>query len=119
MSPERFRTWVSTVLIAGVSASAVLIAIGFVTGLAFGWTGSLVGAPGASGAASDFSSVGAGLVALRPVAIAQAGLLVLIATPVFRVAVSLLAFALERDRLYTMITAAVLTLLLLSLFVVR
>ena len=119
MTAERFRTWVSTVLIVGVSISAALIAIGFVTGLAFGWTGSLVGGAGASGDTTDFTSVGAGLLALRPIAIAQAGLLVLVATPVFRVAVSLAAFALERDRLYAAITAAVLALLLLSLFVVR
>jgi hypothetical protein len=29
MPPERFRTWVSTVLVVGVSISAALIAIGF------------------------------------------------------------------------------------------
>ena len=56
---------------------------------------------------------------MRPIAIAQAGLLVLVATPVVRVGVSLVAFALERDRLYAAITAAVLGLLLVSLFAVR
>ena len=119
MTAARFRAWVSTVLIVGVSASAALIALGFVTGLAFGWTGSLTGSSGTTGDPTDFSGLGPGLVALRPIAIAQAGLLLLVATPVFRVAVSLVAFALERDRLYVAITAAVLALLLLSLFVVR
>jgi Protein of unknown function (DUF1634) len=68
---------------------------------------------------TDFSGVLAGIGALRPIAIAQAGLLVLVATPVSRVAVSLVAFLLERDRLYAAITAAVLGLLLFSLLVVR
>jgi uncharacterized membrane protein len=48
-------------------------------------------------------------------AIIVAGLVLLIATPVVRVAVSVLAFALEGDRRYTIITTIVLLLLLLSL----
>jgi uncharacterized membrane protein len=47
--------------------------------------------------------------------IIQLGLLLLIATPVARVAFSLLAFLRERDRAYALITAFVLVLLLLSL----
>ena len=42
------------------------------------------------------------------------GLLLLIATPILRVAVSLLGFALQRDRAYTMISAVVLLVLLIS-----
>lgn len=45
----------------------------------------------------------------------QLGLLVLIGTPVARVALSAYAFARERDRLYSGIALAVLTLLLYSL----
>ena len=45
----------------------------------------------------------------------QAGLLVLIATPVARVAFSLVGFALERDRIYVVVTAMVLGILLYSL----
>jgi len=47
-------------------------------------------------------------------AIVMLGLLLLVATPVARVAFSILAFAIERDRLYVAITAGVLTLLLVS-----
>ena len=43
-----------------------------------------------------------------------AGLLLLILTPVVRVAVSILAFRAQRDRTYVLITSAVLVLLLLS-----
>jgi uncharacterized membrane protein len=46
----------------------------------------------------------------------QLGLLLLIATPVVRVAFSLVAFALERDRMYIIFTAIVLSVLLYSLF---
>jgi uncharacterized membrane protein len=40
--------------------------------------------------------------------------LLLIATPVIRVGVSIFAFIYQRDRLYTLITATVFSLLLLS-----
>ena len=46
----------------------------------------------------------------------QLGLLVLIATPVARVALSILAFAFQRDRLYVVLTALVFGVLLYSLF---
>ena len=42
------------------------------------------------------------------------GLLLLIATPVLRVGISIVAFLLQRDWIYTLITAAVFGLLLLS-----
>ena len=60
------------------------------------------------------SQVGAGLLAWQPQAVITVGLLLLIATPVVRVAVSMVVFALERDRKYMIITLIVLTILLLS-----
>jgi uncharacterized membrane protein len=48
-------------------------------------------------------------------AVVQFGLLLLIATPVARVALTLVAFALQRDRVYVAITALVLALLLFGL----
>jgi uncharacterized membrane protein len=45
----------------------------------------------------------------------QFGLLLLIATPVARVAMALVGFALERDRLYTVVSLVVLLILALSL----
>ena len=47
-------------------------------------------------------------------AVVMAGLLLLIATPVARVAFSVVVFAIEKDRLYVAITSAVLVLLLIS-----
>lgn len=48
-------------------------------------------------------------------AIVQLGLLLLIATPVARVAMSLVAFILQRDRVYIVVTSIVLALLIFSL----
>ena len=61
------------------------------------------------------SQILAGALALRARSIIQLGLLLLIATPIARVAVSLVGFAIEGDRKYTVITAIVLALLLYSL----
>lgn len=54
--------------------------------------------------------------ALRGRGLIQFGLLLLIATPVARVVFSIIAFALERDRTYVMITLIVLAILLYSLW---
>ncbi len=51
----------------------------------------------------------------RARSIIQLGLLLLIATPVARVALSLFGFAMERDRAFVLITAIVLAVLLYSL----
>jgi uncharacterized membrane protein len=49
-------------------------------------------------------------------AVIQLGLLILIATPIARVAFALVAFALERDRVYVVVTSIVLAVLLYGLF---
>jgi uncharacterized membrane protein len=53
--------------------------------------------------------------ALRGRGLIQLGLLLLIATPIARVAFAAIAFALERDRLYMAIALVVLAILLVSL----
>jgi uncharacterized membrane protein len=50
----------------------------------------------------------------RGQALVLAGLLVLLATPVLRVAISIVAFARERDGVYVVLTSTVLALLALS-----
>ena len=57
-----------------------------------------------------------GLEALQGDAIVTLGLLLLIATPVVRVGISIFAFIYERDRVYTFITLTVFCLLILSFF---
>ncbi len=61
------------------------------------------------------SEIVKGAIALRARSIIQMGILLLIATPIARVAFSLVGFALERDRTYVVITAIVLAVLLVSL----
>jgi uncharacterized membrane protein len=70
------------------------------------------------GEPAELRSVGgivAGALRLQSHAVVQLGLLLLIATPVVRVAVSLVVFALQRDRLYMALTSVVLAVLLFSL----
>jgi uncharacterized membrane protein len=57
-----------------------------------------------------------GVMQMSARAIIQLGLLLLIATPVARVLFSAIAFAIERDGMYVVITLIVLLILLLSLF---
>ena len=56
-----------------------------------------------------------GALALDSAAIVQLGLVMLIMTPIARVALTLIAFVIQRDRLYVLITALVLVLLLYGL----
>jgi uncharacterized membrane protein len=60
--------------------------------------------------------VWAGILMLHGRSIVIAGLLLLIATPVMRVGVSVFAFLYERDRVFAVITTVVFLLLLLSFF---
>ena len=64
---------------------------------------------------SSIGDVARGVRALRGQAIVMLGILLLIATPVVRVAISVFLFAAQRDRRYVVITSAVLVLLLISL----
>jgi uncharacterized membrane protein len=61
------------------------------------------------------SEITAGLHNLRGRAIVAVGLLILIATPILRVATSIVLFARQGDRVFALITSVVLCLLLLSL----
>ena len=54
-------------------------------------------------------------VSLNPLGVIQFGLLLLIATPLARVAFSVAAFALQRDRTYVVVTLFVLAVVLLGL----
>jgi hypothetical protein len=99
VSPERFRLVVSSVLLGGLAISTALLLVALVSSWLVGWHGSVLGVEVAH--------------------LARIGLVVLIATPVVRVLVSVIGFALERDRLYVLITATVLIIVLASLFLVR
>ncbi len=101
----------------GVLAAAAIALIGGVPYLVTYWH-----APhtyhtfhGAPPGLNSVRGILAGARALDSRAIVQFGLLLLIATPIARVALSLLAFAKQRDRTYVIITTIVLGILLWSL----
>jgi uncharacterized membrane protein len=111
---------ISGILRTGVAASLVLLVSGSVLSFAQagGYGAQASAVPHLSGAEGAFPRTArwlfSGLKHGNGQAVIVLGLLLLIATPVLRVAVSVLAFARERDRMYTIITALVLLLLLLS-----
>ena len=120
----RVELFIAQLLRWGVLISFVIVAIGIGAVVVTGQTGyhqirlDEVGSVVQYRAPPDFpnslSQVFSGLVTLKPYAIIALGLLVLIAIPVVRVAVSVVAFGLERDWLYVLISAFVLGMLLLS-----
>ena len=63
------------------------------------------------------SQVWTGLLTLQPQAVIALGLLLLIASPVMRVAVSVVAFAIEHNRRYMVITLIVLAILITSFLI--
>lgn len=111
---------ISWVLRGGVTLSLAIVLIGvtitFVHHPDYFQSRPALGALTSSGASypSTIGAVAAGVRDGHGQAIVTLGLLLLIATPVVRVAVSIAVFIIERDRLYVLITTAVLTLLLLS-----
>jgi uncharacterized membrane protein len=64
---------------------------------------------------TSLGGIARGIMAFRSESVVQLGLVLLIATPIARVACTLVAFILQRDRVYVAITALVLALLLYGL----
>lgn len=73
--------------------------------------------PHIQGFDASFQTLYAGLVGFNSFAWIELGVILLIATPVSRVAISVFLFAAEKDRLYVVVTAVVLALLLFSMLV--
>lgn len=114
---ERLARWIGTLLRLGVSLAALVVLLGGALylarhGLEMPSYGVFRGEP------SEFRSLG-GILAtaarLGARGIVQLGLLLLIATPIARVAFAAVAFALERDRTYMVVSLIVLATLLFSL----
>jgi uncharacterized membrane protein len=122
---RKLELLISRLLLVGVITSVALIGIGMVVTFAqhldyldsSAVLDSAVG-PGAT-FPHEFKALWDSTRQLRGEAIVTIGLLVLMATPVLRVGVSVLAFTNHRDRTYALITAAVFCLLLLSLVLGR
>ncbi len=94
----------------GVVISAVIIAAGMVLYLLTGDSGYPAGF-----FPTSITQVLREAVRFKSFAVIDLGLLLLIATPIFRVAASIIAFIFDRDRPYVLITTYVLTMLIFSL----
>ena len=112
------------VLRSGVVLSGAIIAIGtalFLANHSLDDTSSYLGYnPGLiphGNFPASLTSISSGLASLDPSSIIQLGFLVLLATPVARVALSLFLFAAEKDRRFVYLTATVLAILLFSMLV--
>ncbi len=114
---ERLQSMVSFVLRLGVNLAAAIVLLGAVVFL-HRHAHELPHYAVFRGEPSDLRTIG-GIVrdaaAFSGRGLIQLGLLVLVATPVARVALSLVVFAVQRDRAYVVVTLIVLALLLLSL----
>ena len=114
---ERVEQWMGNLLRIGVLLSAGVIAIGGVVYLGH-HAADPAGHHTFRGEPQDLRSISGivrDAVALHGRGLVQLGLLLLIATPVARVAFSIFAFAVQRDWVYVVVTAVVLTVLLYSL----
>jgi uncharacterized membrane protein len=114
MNDDRFERAIAWVLAAGVIASAVFIAAGVIGSFLIGWDASLIGRPVPVTAPTDFGDLLPRLVALQPLALSQAGLLLLMATPVVRVVVTAVGFVQAHDRLYAALSGLVLLMLVIG-----
>jgi uncharacterized membrane protein len=124
-APGRMERLVSTCLRVGIVLDAILIVVGVVLLAHTGQTG--YGAVHGLAALLNYSRPGSpghfpttpgqvvrDTLAGKPFAIIELGVLVLLATPTMRVALSVLFFAAERDRLYVVVTLLVLAVLVAS-----
>jgi uncharacterized membrane protein len=117
ISQKRFETWIGTMLRAGVILAAIVVMIGGALDLA------KIGDARPDyrifrGEPADLRfvrAIAADAAAGHARGLIQLGLLILVATPVARVAFSVLAYLSERDWLYAAITLLVLVILLYSL----
>ncbi len=114
---EQVDRVIGTVLRVGVVVSALVVFAGGVFYLA-GYGNDVPAYKVFRGEPADLRTVSGILddvLSLRRTGLIQFGLLLLIATPVIRVAFSIVAFGLERDWIYVVVTAIVLSILIYSI----
>jgi uncharacterized membrane protein len=114
---RRIDEVIGRLLQTGVLAAAAVVILGAVMLLTQrgGTTASYSSFHGAPDALRSLRGIARSAAALDSAGIIQLGLVLLIATPVARVALTLVAFAMRRDRIYTILTGLVLALLLFGL----
>lgn len=108
---------IGTLLISGVIVAALIVLVGGVSYL-IRYGASLPDYTVFRGEPAELRSlfgIAGGGLSFQIRSVIQLGLLLLIATPVARVAFSILAFALQRDRTYVIVTLIVFAVLMYSL----
>ncbi|HUI23808.1 MAG TPA: DUF1634 domain-containing protein [Nitrososphaerales archaeon] len=122
--PESMNVVIGKVLRYGVVLSGIIVILGTIVLVASNGTSETSGFLEYNPVAVphdgiDVSPAGLlhGLFTFSAFSLIELGVIVLIATPVARVLISVFLFAAERDRIYVVITAVVLALLLFSIFV--
>lgn len=118
---QRMERFIGGLLRVGVLLSAVLVLVGAVVHLSrhAGDRPDLQVFRGEPVALRGIEEIARGALALDGLGLIQFGLLVLVATPVARVAFSVFAFAAQRDRTYVLVTMIVLAILCFGLFGAR
>ncbi len=119
---QQLEQWISRLLLAGVVISASVILLGGARSTYRAHAGELADHHDFHAQPESLRSIPeivAGAVQLQGPDVIQFGLLLLIFTPVARVALTVVAFAVQRDFAYVGITATVLAILLFSLFGAR
>lgn len=116
MTDLRMENIIATLLRTGVILAAAIVLIGgsgylFQHGSDLPVRHAFHGEPATYRSVSEIAAAAAHL---DWMAVIQFGLLILIATPIARVAFALVGFALERDRVYVAVTSLVLAILLYS-----
>jgi uncharacterized membrane protein len=106
---EQIESVISKSLKIGVILSAVITLVGFAMFLITGNSGY----PDKF-FPTDPLQIFAGVAALKPYAIILTGLMILILTPVLRVGISIILFLKEKDYKFTVITAVVFVILIIS-----
>ena len=101
---------ISKALRIGVLISGIITFAGLIMYFAIGESGY----PGTAYPVT-FTDIIAGMLALKPYGVIMTGLVILIATPIFRVGISIVIFLVEKDYLYVKITLLVFMILMLSL----
>jgi uncharacterized protein len=109
--PTPVERMVGRVLAVGIAAAVALMLSGLVLSFARG--------EGVPPHVVPLAELASGLTALDPAAWLSAGLLVLVATPFVRVGGCVVAFAVERDRRYVLVTAVVLSVMCLGVVLGR
>lgn len=109
---RKAETIISVVLRSGVLVSVTLLLFG----IGDFFLRRLMGIPEPTTFPHSFGAVISGLAQFHSLAIVVLGLIVLLATPVMQLVVSTIAFAVEEDRTYVIVTGLVLAILLFSIF---